>query len=294
MMMLMSDVPDSGSASTDPSDPRPASPTPPPYVPTGSTPPPYVAATTAAGASAPIPAPAGKGFGGLAIAAIVVSGIAFLSGWVPIFGALLGLAGGLLGVFALLRGQSRPISVISMVLSGLALLTSIGITIALALGGATGVSSSTSNSSAAPAPIPSAVEASPSQPTPTPTPTPTVIVIAVDTAAFALEAHGHVEDINKDLDDMVGRTVNSQMIRLLGNTIELSFNLAQLRVLDVPEEVAADWSPALNQLEAAIDSTSEAAGDYSAGSITAEAMLAAIESTRAQAAAVDAIISRVG
>lgn len=289
-MNHMSDLPESGSSSPVPPSPPPAAgATPPPYVPSAATPPPYVPPAGSAAPTAPTPAGGGAKLGGLAIAALIVGGIAFLSGWVPFFGALLGLTGVGLGIFALLRRQSKVVSIISIGLSGLALLTSAGLTIAVIVAAATGGTAAPSTTLE---PAPPTAEASATEPTEEPTEAPPATDI--DAAAFASEAHGHIADINKDLDDMVERTVNEQMFRLLGNTVELSFNLAQLRVLETPEAVAADWTPALNNLEAAIQVASDAASDYSAGTISAEAMLVAIEATRTQAAAVDAIVSQVG
>ncbi len=117
---------------------------------------------------------------------------------------------------------------------------------------------------------------------------------AIDVADFAQQAHGHIADMNKDLDDMVERTTNEQMIRLLGNTIELSFNHAQLEILEVPPVIADEYAAALIRLGQTIELATTAAGDYSGGTIDATAMYGAIDSVRAQVAAVDAIVTKVG
>jgi len=62
---------------------------------------------------------------GLAIAALVVGGAAFLTGLVPVLGLLLALAGVALGVLALVKKQQKTLAVIGLVLSSVALLTGI-------------------------------------------------------------------------------------------------------------------------------------------------------------------------
>lgn len=70
-------------------------------------------------------APPSPGVGGLAIAAIIVSGVAFLAGWMPIIGVVLALAGLLLSIFAVRRQPGRVLGIIGIVLSSLALVTSL-------------------------------------------------------------------------------------------------------------------------------------------------------------------------
>lgn len=141
--------------------------------------------------------------------------------------------------------------------------------------------------------------------TPTPTVTPTQSATPVapaapvedsasNIAAFVSGGHGDIADMNKDLDDMVMRASNSQNIRLMGNALELSFNVGQLQSLTPPSAIAGSWAPQLAALEAAVTQVTDDASSYAAGLISLDAMLGSIEATRAQAAALDAIVSQVG
>lgn len=127
-------------------------------------------------APAPSAAPiAGKRPMGLAVAALIVGIVAFFSGLLPIWGILAGLAGVALGIVALVRGQSKPLSIIGAVLGGFALLASFGTTFAL-IAGVPSVNQITSSPQSSAAPSGSPVAAAPPSVTPTPTaiPTPTV------------------------------------------------------------------------------------------------------------------------
>jgi len=94
--------------------------------------PPYPAQPPAQFGSQP-PHPAAKPpVGGLAIAALVVGGTAFLLGWLVGLGLLLGLAGIVLGILAVRTKSGRTFGVIGLVLSGIATVTSIVVTFVLA------------------------------------------------------------------------------------------------------------------------------------------------------------------
>src|SRR5690606_28234594 len=71
------------------------------------------------------------GVGGLPIAAIIVSGIAFLIGWMPYIGALLALVGLALSISALRSPRGRVLGIIGTILSGLALVSSVLITLGI-------------------------------------------------------------------------------------------------------------------------------------------------------------------
>lgn len=137
--------------------------------------------------------------------------------------------------------------------------------------------------------------------TPTVSATPTLTTPAVPSqdsatniALFTSGGHGDIADLNKDLNDMVMRASNNQNIRLLGNTVELAFNLGQLQSLTPPTSVAGAWAPQLAALAASVTQVSNDASSYASGSLGLDVMLASIEATRAQAAALDAIVSQVG
>lgn len=110
---------------------------------------------------------------------------------------------------------------------------------------------------------------------------------------FVVSGAGQVIDMNKDLDDAVRRAENSQLIRLSGNILELSFNLGQLQSLDAPSAVASDWQEAMGKLESSIDSISDVLSDFIADEASLSEMLEAIESVRARVNALTSILERV-
>lgn len=71
------------------------------------------------------PSPQPKVAGGLAIAALVVGIVAFLSGWAPVWGLLVGAAALVLGIVALNKKQSKVMSIFGIVLGSLAIISSI-------------------------------------------------------------------------------------------------------------------------------------------------------------------------
>ncbi|MET3451436.1 Ltp family lipoprotein [Curtobacterium sp. 1544] len=93
------------------------------------TPPPYQQPQPgqAGQAYAPYPgAPAPqKRAGGLAIAALVVGIAAFVFGWAPVFGAIVGIVAIVLAVIALRKQQSKGMAITGLVLGAVAALTSI-------------------------------------------------------------------------------------------------------------------------------------------------------------------------
>lgn len=75
-----------------------------------------------------------KASANLAIAALVVGIVAFLTGLVPVLGALLGLAAIGLGIFALLKKQKKGFGIAGIILGAIAVISSIAITAGLASG----------------------------------------------------------------------------------------------------------------------------------------------------------------
>jgi hypothetical protein len=124
------------------------------------------------------------------------------------------------------------------------------------------------------------------EPTPTPTPTPTAapapapepeVVVVVDAVAFRAQAGSHLDDMNKDLDDIIVTVQEDGFWRLLSNSSELAFNLGQLQALEVPSNVAATWPDSLASLEATLDVLSDAVSTQDGPTI-----LAAVDTVRAQ------------
>ncbi len=112
-------------------------------------------------------------------------------------------------------------------------------------------------------------------------------------AYFVLSSTGQILDMNKDLDDAVRRAENSQLIRLSGNILELTFNLGQLKALDAPTAVAADWQDALLKLEASLDSISEVLSAFISDEATLSEMLNEIEGVRSLTNDLIPIVERV-
>lgn len=150
---------------------------------------------------------------------------------------------------------------------------------------------------------PAAVESAPAA-TPIPTYSETAVATAaaqaipdadsVDAvAAFKASATGDLADLDKDLNDMVERASNAQLIRLTGNLLELSFNLGQLQALTPPSAVAASWNTGVVELEASISSASDATSQFVTGGIALDTMLSAIESVRTTVQNLSAIASGI-
>ncbi|WP_323742173.1 hypothetical protein [Microbacterium sp. UFMG61] len=114
-------------------------------------------------------------------------------------------------------------------------------------------------------------------PTPTPTVTPTPEVPVVDAVAFRAQAGSHLDDMNKDLDDMIVTVQEDGFWRLLSNTGELAFNLGQLQALEVPANVAVTWPESLVALDATLDVLTDAVSTQDGATI-----LAAVDTVRAQ------------
>src|SRR3712207_4711413 len=103
-----------------PQDPHPAYPN---HAPA----PTYPGATGTLHPQQPLP-PLPKKALGLAIAALVSGIVAFLFGPIPVFGAIVGIAGVVLGILALRKRQSKGMAIAGTVLGGLAILASIATT----------------------------------------------------------------------------------------------------------------------------------------------------------------------
>lgn len=120
------------------------------------------------------------------------------------------------------------------------------------------------------------------EPSPTPeevidTPSPAPVIETVDAVAFRAQAGSHLDDMIKDLDDIVTTVNEDGFWRLLSNSGELAFNQGQLQGLDVPENVAATWPASLAALEVTQDTLTDAIGTQDGPTI-----LAAVEIVRAQ------------
>lgn len=97
---------------------------------------------------------------------------------------------------------------------------------------------------------------------------------------FAILARGDMADLAKDLEDMAIAAAEGGIFRVLGNSVELSFNVAQLEALTPPETIADDWNSGLARLSAEVDAISDVLADDG----STEALLGQID------AAADALV----
>lgn len=118
-------------------------------------------------AAEPVPgAPARAGAPkALALSALIVGIVAFLTGLLPVLGAILGVAAVILGIIALVRKQSKGLSITGIVLGAIALIVSVAMTIGFAA-----FTSNLPGSSATRAPI-ATESADPVEPEPSTEPT---------------------------------------------------------------------------------------------------------------------------
>lgn len=79
-------------------------------------------------------------------------------------------------------------------------------------------------------------------------------------AQFAVSARGDAKELLKDATDAEVALEDGGMFRLIGNGLEMSFNLGQLQALDPPKSVAREWNRELNKIDAAIDEYTDAIG----------------------------------
>lgn len=129
---------------------------------------------------------------------------------------------------------------------------------------------------------------------PTPTDTPEAsapateaapVVEAADPVAFKAQAGSHLDDMLKDLDDIVITVNEDGFWRLLSNSGELAFNQAQLEDLDVPSNLVTAWPASLATLQASLDSLTEAIGTQDGASI-----ISAVEVVRSQVEATRGVV----
>jgi len=70
---------------------------------------------------------------------------------------------------------------------------------------------------------------------------------------FRASALGDLADMRKDLADAKARINEGGLLRLLGNALELQFNVGQLKSITPMEDIAASWSEKVAILEGDVD-----------------------------------------
>lgn len=105
-------------------------------------------------------------------------------------------------------------------------------------------------------------------PTPAVTTSPTSEAIPTESASsapvpmspveFRVSALGDVADMRKDFSDFEGVLNDGGFLRLLGNILELEFNIGQLQSLTPPDEYSVKFTEKLSTLELTVDDLSDA------------------------------------
>ena len=125
-----------------------------------------------------------------------------------------------------------------------------------ALGGNTETSTTdTSSDTESASPTPTVTQSPSNEATPSPTPTvsnsattqPSASASASPTPTpmspteFRVSALGHISDMRKDFSDFEAVLNKGGMLRMLGNLVELEFNLVQLEILTPPDKYSATF-----------------------------------------------------
>ena len=129
-----------------------------------------------------------------------------------------------------------------------------------ALGGNTETSTnsaSTISESTTPAPEVSETPGVEATPTESTSPTP----IPMSPVEFRVSALGDVADMRKDFSDFEVVLGKGGLLRLMGNILEIEFNIGQLQALTPPDQYSVKFSEKLLALDAAVDGLSSAVTD---------------------------------
>lgn len=129
-----------------------------------------------------------------------------------------------------------------------------------ALGGNTETSTNSSpavSESSTPTPTPS--QTSTSEPTPAESSSPTPIPLSP--VEFRVSALGDVSDLRKDISDFEVVLNKGGLFRLMGNILEIEFNIGQLQSLTPPDQYSVKFIEKLSELEIAVDGLSSAVTD---------------------------------
>lgn len=87
--------------------------------------------------------------------------------------------------------------------------------------------------------------------------------VPMSPARFAASARGDLRDMSKDLNDLRRAVDQGGLFRMVGNALELSFNLGQLQSLNPPSAIAAEWETELGVLDERITRVQDAVRDDS-------------------------------
>lgn len=129
---------------------------------------------------APTPGSPRKAPAGFAIGALVAGIVAFLTGLVPVLGALIGAAAIVLGILAMMRKQRKGLAIAGIVLGALALISSISVAVGITGGTPTAKPAAVQTTEVTPSETAQAVEAAEPSPTEVSEPEkPAIVMITV-------------------------------------------------------------------------------------------------------------------
>jgi hypothetical protein len=126
-----------------------------------------------------------------------------------------------------------------------------------AMGGSTDSTVSSSPSvTESPTSAPTISETPTTEPTPTESTSPTPIPLSP--VEFRVSALGEIADMKKDFSDFEVVLNKGGLFRLLGNILEIEFNIGQLQSLTPPDQYSAKFIERLSKLETAVEGLSSA------------------------------------
>jgi len=78
---------------------------------------------------------------------------------------------------------------------------------------------------------------------------------------FKVSALGDISDMRKDFSDFEIVLNKGGLLRLMGNILEVEFNIGQLQALTPPDKYSEKFNAKLTALESTVDNLSEAVTD---------------------------------
>lgn len=234
----------------------------------------------------------------LATWALVLGILGMITIFMPFLGVVLGAVALVLGILGASKaksvGRSPAAAIIGLVLGAIAVALGLAITVTILVLGARGADTAESSEPRALAPT---VGATPVEPTPSETvePTPAEPAPAAPPPTtdgdpnFVQLSRGDLADFSKDLNDMIVTIDEGGFWRLLGNSIELSFNYGQLSSRTPPASIAEEWNAQLPVLDEQITRIDDAIADD-----RTDDLRAIIAEAQNQVAVLNGILDRAG
>jgi len=235
----------------------------------------------------------------LATWALVLGILGVITFFLPFLGVVLGAGALVLGILGTSKaksiGRSPAAAITGLVLGAIAVALGLAITVTILVLGARGADTAESSEPRALAPT---VGATPVEPTPSEAvaPTPAEPAPAAPPPPttdgdpnFVQLSRGDLADFSKDLNDMIVTIDEGGFWRLLGNSIELSFNYGQLSSRTPPASIAEDWNAQLPVLDEQITRIDDAISDD-----RTDDLRAIIAEAQNQVAVLNGVLDRAG